>query len=554
MQEVVHCKILCKKSYDLSEVKLLQKMILDGYRVHWILDNLPAVTKYYTIAADGEQPESNGHVAHFEKGFMVGFTRNDFMINQQANDLLKSDKQVYLNNHININVLVHRSENDEYNGQRIVGFEVAASSAHHTESSMQCQSNQSPIPQVLATNAEGKMDVLYSYDVTFTPSSIKWASRQDNYLKMTESQIHWFSIVNSCIVVLFLTAMVAMIIIRVLHKDFIRYNRMTDDPEAQQEETGWKLVHADVFRPPRHGNLYAMLIGTGFQISAMAVLTMIFAAFGFLSPANRGGLMTALLMLFVFMSIFAGYFSARTYKMFGLSNWRKNTLLTSMFYPGLNFSVFFILNLFVWREKSSGAVPFGSMFALLFLWFGISVPLVYLGAYQGFKKSNINPITKVNLIPRQIPQQNQYMHSQFSALIGGVLPFGAVFIEIFFIMSSIQLDRFYYMFGFLFIVFIILIITCAEITIVMTYFQLCSEDYEWQQRSYCTSGSSAIYLFLYSILYFFTKLEIVKFVSGLLFFGYMALISIAFFILTGTIGAVATFLFTRNIYGSIKIE
>ena len=31
------------------------------------------------------------------------------------------------------------------------------------------------------------------------------------------------------------------------------------------------------------------------------------------------------------------------------------------------------------------------------------------------------------------------------------------------------------MFGFLFIVFIILVITCAEITIVMIYFQLCSE-------------------------------------------------------------------------------
>jgi hypothetical protein len=31
------------------------------------------------------------------------------------------------------------------------------------------------------------------------------------------------------------------------------------------------------------------------------------------------------------------------------------------------------------------------------------------------------------------------------------------------------------MFGFLFIVFVILIITCAEITIVMCYFQLCNE-------------------------------------------------------------------------------
>ena len=33
----------------------------------------------------------------------------------------------------------------------------------------------------------------------------------------------------------------------------------------------------------------------------MAVVTMAFAVLGFLSPSNRGGLMTALLLLFVLM-------------------------------------------------------------------------------------------------------------------------------------------------------------------------------------------------------------------------------------------------------------
>lgn len=35
--------------------------------------------------------------------------------------------------------------------------------------------------------------------------------------------------------------------------------------------------------------------------------------------------------------------------------------------------------------------------------------------------------------------------------------------------------QFYYLFGFLGLVFLILLITCAEITIVLCYFQLCSE-------------------------------------------------------------------------------
>ena len=72
--------------------------------------------------------------------------------------------------------------------------------------------------------------------------------------------------------------------------------------------------------------------------------------------------------------------------MFGQSDWRSNTMLTALFFPGVVFTMFFVLNLFVWGKKSSGAVPFGTMFALLVLWFGISVPLVYLGAFFGNKK------------------------------------------------------------------------------------------------------------------------------------------------------------------------
>jgi transmembrane 9 superfamily member 2/4 len=129
-----------------------------------------------------------------------------------------------------------------------------------------------------------------------------------------------------------------------------------------------------------------------------------------------------------------------------------------------------------------------------------------------------------------------------------------VFIELFFILTSIWLHQFYCIFGFLFLVFIILIVTCAEITIVLCYFQLCSEDYMWWWRSYLTSGSSAIYLFLYAGFYFFTKLQITKFVSGVLYFGYMLLASYALFVLTGTIGFCACFWFTRLIYSSVKID
>ena len=383
---------------------------------------------------------------------------------------------------------------------------------------------------------------------------MKWAYRWDTYLLMADDQIHWFSIVNSLMIVLFLSGMVAMIMLRTLYRDISKYNQLETQEEAQ-EETGWKLVHGDVFRPPPNSDLLCIYVGTGVQFFGMIVVTMMFAALGFLSPSNRGGLMTAMLLLWVLMGLFAGYTSGRLYKMFKGIEWKKIAFGTAFIFPATAFTAFFVLNALIWGQRSSGAVPFQTMFALLLLWFGISFPLVFVGGLLGFNKMPPieNPV-KTNKIARQIPEQAWYMNSLCSILIGGILPFGAVFIELFFILTSIWLHQFYYIFGFLFIVLIILIITCAEITVVLCYFQLCSEDYNWWWRSYLTSGSSALYLFLYAVFYFFTKLEITKPISGILYFGYMLLLSYAFFVLTGTIGFCACFWFTRLIYSSVKID
>ncbi len=91
--------------------------------------------------------------------------------------------------------------------------------------------------------------ILYLYPMSFhttalfvlQPSQIRWASRWDTYLLMTDDQIHWFSIINSLMIVLFLSGMVAMIMMRTLHRDISNYNQLETVEEAQ-EETGWKLV------------------------------------------------------------------------------------------------------------------------------------------------------------------------------------------------------------------------------------------------------------------------------------------------------------------------
>jgi transmembrane 9 superfamily protein 2/4 len=62
--------------------------------------------------------------------------------------------------------------------------------------------------------------------VSWEASEIKWASRWDLYLKMTDTNIHWFAITNSIIVTLLLTTVVAATFVRTLRGDLEKYNDM----------------------------------------------------------------------------------------------------------------------------------------------------------------------------------------------------------------------------------------------------------------------------------------------------------------------------------------
>ena len=58
-------------------------------------------------------------------------------------------------------------------------------------------------------------EVIYTYDVKWERSVVRWSHRWDVYLKGNpDDEIHYFSIVNSLLIVLFLTGVIAMIMLR----------------------------------------------------------------------------------------------------------------------------------------------------------------------------------------------------------------------------------------------------------------------------------------------------------------------------------------------------
>lgn len=59
---------------------------------------------------------------------------------------------------------------------------------------------------------------------------------------------------------------------RTVRRDIAKYNRDEEADDAL-EETGWKLVHGDVFRPPKHAMLLVNFVGTGIQLAGSAAVT-----------------------------------------------------------------------------------------------------------------------------------------------------------------------------------------------------------------------------------------------------------------------------------------
>ncbi|KNC74520.1 hypothetical protein SARC_12938 [Sphaeroforma arctica JP610] len=78
-----------------------------------------------------------------------------------------------------------------------------------------------------------------------------------------------------------------------------------------------------------------------------------------------------------------------------------------------------------------------------------------------------------------LPTSQWYMDPVVISLIGGVLPFGSIFIEMYFVFTSFWAYKIYYVYGFMLLVFCILTVVTICVNIVCIYFLLNSEDYRW---------------------------------------------------------------------------
>ena len=558
MLEEMHCEKVCSKTISTDDAKRLFKHIKNGYNNNWIIDNMPSANIL-------RSKDTGDELLHYAGGFPIGFM---------------DQKKPYINNHVNIHIDYHQFDpsTDDY---RVVGFSVEPLSVKHAFSGgyqWDGKSDEGKKKQLSSCPGKGKHflpkdikdsqivspdeTIIFTYDVHWQHSEVAWTSRWDIYLNedhLVPAKVHWYAITNSILVALFLSLLVVSMLVRNLKRDIAAYNALATlaDEEADEDtdESGWKLVHADVFRPPdNYPMLFCVCCGGGVQLILTIFTTICFSAIGFLNPARRGSLMNGILSFYVLTGILAGYVSSRLYKSFKGRLWQVCTVITALLFPGVAFCIFLFFNVVLWFLHSSASAPFLDIVIVAAMWCCVSVPLVFVGAYFGYKKDSLEFPTVTSTIARAIPEPTLLLNPKFGAVVAGVVPFSAAYVELFFIMTSLWMDQYYYVFGFTFIVFFILIITCAEVTLLLVYTQLCAENHRWWWFSFFAPGSTALYTFLYSV-FWFKSLEASKMLmTYLLYFGYMGLICSAMFLVTGTVGALSSLWFVKTIFGTIKVD
>ena len=386
---------------------------------------------------------------------------------------------------------------------------------------------------------EAGQKLQFTYSVHWKPSTKIFETRFSRYLEYDffEHKIHWFSVFNSIMMVIFLCGLVALILLRTLRNDFARYAKEEEvDLEGIQgigEDSGWKQIHGDVFRAPQHLILFSAMYGTGSQLLFLVLAVIVYAIAGPVLHGNmyedRGEMVSTFIVCFALSSTIGGYASGSFYKKYfttpraeSKSQWQKAMVCTMLLFPITVSSITGVLNLIATYYDTIGAIPLYVLIKIAAFWVFVCAPLFVLGTIFGrhWMGKNDSPC-RVNSIPRPIPVSPWYYSPSFIIPAAGLLPFGSIFIEMYFMFTAFWSYKFYYVYGFMLLVYAILAMVTICTTIVTVYFVLNSENHHWQWIAFFSAGSIAGYVYLYSIFYFFFKTQMTGLLQISFYFGYM---------------------------------
>merc|ERR1719223_1037983 len=428
------------------------------------------------------------------------------------------------------------------------------------------------VSATVSTNGDKKVDITdttsptaeavnFSYSVQWVDEpEILWKDRMsryvDNRFLPNGFEIHWLSIINSFVLVLLLTAFLTIIMMRVLKNDFSKYMEL-DEETMEEEESGWKLIHGDVFRYPQNSTLFCAAVGTGTQLMITTLLILLLALSGVISTTKKGSILAATFVIYSLMSAVGGYSSTKLFFQMNGKTWARCVLLTALLFPLPVVLVFSWVNSVAILHGSTSALPFGAIVTLAGLYGFISVPLTLVGGImaKNYAPKDMQAPTRTTKVAREIPTEVPWFKGRATQmLIAGFLPFSAIYIELHYIFASMWGHQIYTLFGILLCAFVLLVIVTSSITVSLLYFQLSREDHRWWWATFINGGMIGFFIYAYSFYFYFHRSGMSGLLQSTFYFGYMAIISFAFFLMLGSAGFQFSLVFVKYIYGRVKCD
>mmetsp|Transcript_51445 Transcript_51445/g.83428 ORF Transcript_51445/g.83428 Transcript_51445/m.83428 type:complete len:630 (-) Transcript_51445:49-1938(-) len=400
----------------------------------------------------------------------------------------------------------------------------------------------------------------FSYSATWFPTTKGFEDRHSRYLdpKFFEHKVHWFSIVNSFMLSLFLCAVVAIILMKTLKRDFTRYSASEAEEleslDGVGDESGWKQVNGDVFRRPDHLSIFTVVYASGCHLACTVFIVLVFAICNSYY-ASRGATATSFVISYLVTVIVGGYEGGRIFRMFGGQHWKRTMIYQVLFLPGIVFIGFIFINTTAIMYGATMTVPFKTVFIILVLFLAVCVPLHTAGTLLGRRAAAERTFPcRVHHLKRPIPTKH-WAFLPAMIVTAGIVPFGCLFIEMYFILSAVwSHNKIYYVYGFMFAILLLLSIVIVCVSITCTYVLLNTEDYRWQWQSFLSCGATSIYVFLYTIQYFYSSTQMSGFLQTVYYFGTSLNFCIGLGLVCGSVGFIGASKFVFLIYSNIKAE
>jgi transmembrane 9 superfamily protein 3 len=385
-----------------------------------------------------------------------------------------------------------------------------------------------------------------------------FVNRYDRYLetKFFEHKVHWFAILNSFILCLFLCTVVGLILMKTLRRDFSRFtaDEIDDIDDLQSaDDGGWKHVHGDVFRQPPNFMAFSALYASGCHVAAVFLMALLLAIVG--AMYQRRGIRWAALVVYMVTTGLNGYQGGRLYRMYSGGNWKNAMIAQVMLIPAVGGTIFVLINAVALLYGSVHAVRAVRVIQGLLLYCFTALPLHVIGTLVGRRAARDYTFPKrVHHLRRPVPAKHWAVLPGLFVL-GGFVPFGCMFIEMYYLFSSFwSYNKVYYVYGFLFAVAVVLTIVIVNVSITCTYVLLNAEDYRWHWSAFLCTATTGVYVFIYSVVYYFHSTSMSGILQFTYYFGSTFVFAAAVALYAGAIGYAGSSWFVHLIYSNVKVE